>query len=523
MTTSPNIDLDAKVAELTSHLADGPLRPDRPRVEVTNEVLGYDSLVQAMTSPSVPKLYVRSGGLNWITEGDRGEPRIHRLNQDNLLAWFADHVETYRVKEVGKGENKEQVQVPCFPSGRTCAAILGRKEWPLPRLHGVVTAPVVRPDGSLLQTIGFDNETGLFLFPKIRNLGPISPYPTMAEVHEASRLLRYMLNGFPWVDPQADLANYLGLAFTPLLRHYAPGPTPMGMITATTMGSGKSYLAYLFDALYGMGTATLKTDTSDELRKLITTKLTQTGAPVITFDNVDNGAVLKSPVLAQLLTSDYWEDRLLGSTTNVGAPNDRLWLVTGNNIRTGGDMSRRVVWVRLDPDCPAPDQRTFEMGDFRIWLSQHAEEVLRAMLTIVSGWLAAGRPGEADARKSNTFGLWEGVTAALLKWAGFDGFLNDRVKNRRVLDEEESEWYTFLSVWHEIWGDKPVSSKDVLLSPDVAEHVPLTNRHERPVPRQLGQWFAARMGRYYGGEYRLVEREGPKNAGKLWSVTRLNA
>jgi hypothetical protein len=37
----------------------------------------------------------------------------------------------------------------------------------------------------------------------------------------------------------------------------------------------------------------------------------------------------------------------------VGAftfPNDRLWLATGNNLRTGGDMASRAVWVRLNPD-----------------------------------------------------------------------------------------------------------------------------------------------------------------------------
>ncbi|MBD2830727.1 hypothetical protein ID875_32690 [Streptomyces globisporus] len=28
----------------------------------------------------------------------------------------------------------------------------------------------------------------------------------------------------------------------------------MGLVTATTMGSGKSYLTYLFEELYGMGT-----------------------------------------------------------------------------------------------------------------------------------------------------------------------------------------------------------------------------------------------------------------------------
>ncbi|MBD2830726.1 hypothetical protein ID875_32685 [Streptomyces globisporus] len=156
---------------------------------------------------------------------------------------------------------------------------------------------------------------------------------------------------------------------------------------------------------------------------------------MITFDNVDNGGSLKSPILADLLTKEYWEDRVLGSTANVGAPNDRLWLATGNNLRTGGDMARRVLWVRLDPDCPNPDQRdNFAIGDFKIWVREHSTEILQALLVLASGWAQAGAPRRTV--KMGGYSEWTSAVAGLLDWSGIPGFMADRDETAIELDEE---------------------------------------------------------------------------------------
>jgi hypothetical protein len=492
--------------------------PVKPKVDITNEAESFESLLRVMNSPLVPTLYVRSGGLNWVAVDDKGEPRIHRLNSDNLLSWFAEHVRTFVYKPVGRGENQTFEEKRQYPTSRTCNAILGRKAWRLPNLHGVATSPVLRTDGTLLQEPGYDPSTGLYLFPKIRSLGSVPHSPTAAEVTEARKLLLLMLSGFPWVQ-ESDQAQYLALALAPIMRNYIRCPTPMGLITATTMGSGKSYLTFLFEELYGMGTLPWPRDNSDELRKAITTKLTQTGAPVITFDNVDNGGAMKSPILADLLTKDYWEDRVLGSTSNVGAPNDRLWLATGNNLRTGGDMARRVLWVRLDPDCPNPDQRdNFAIGDFKIWVREHSSEVLRALLVLTTGWAQAGAP-RRNVRMGG-YSEWTSAMAGLLDWAGIPGFMANRDETAIELDEESGEWHAFLETWYRIYGSTPKATKEVLLHSDIGEDMPLNIRNEKPAPRQLGQWLNARMGRYYG-PYRLVRHQGPKRAGALWSVSSL--
>jgi hypothetical protein len=51
--------------------------------------------------------------------------------------------------------------------------------------------------------------------------------------------------------------------------------------------------------------------------------------------------------------------------------------------------------VRLDPNCPDPDQRDgFRVGDLRPWLRANASTVVAALVTMVRAWLAASAPTE---------------------------------------------------------------------------------------------------------------------------------
>src|SRR6185437_6375827 len=97
------------------------------------------------------------------------------------------------------------------PSPAALTAALAPKEWPhLRSLLGIVGAPVLRPDGSLLQTPGYDQATGLYLASKVP-LDAVPESPTTAQVQAARKfLLDEFLGDFPWAGP-ADKANYMGL------------------------------------------------------------------------------------------------------------------------------------------------------------------------------------------------------------------------------------------------------------------------------------------------------------------------
>src|SRR5260370_23796596 len=121
-------------------------------------------------------------------------------------------------------------------------------------------------------------------------------------------------------------------------------------------GSGKTILTCGLGMLYGQRVLTWTAD-DQELRKSITSVLADPVGTII-FDNLAEGTVIKSPVLARLITDRTWADRLLGKNTTAAFHNDRVWTATGNGLRLGGDMRTRSVLDGLNPNMPRPEGRT---------------------------------------------------------------------------------------------------------------------------------------------------------------------
>lgn len=482
--------------------------PSRPELDITNEADAIDGVLRLMAEGALPDLYKRSGGPCWVYRDDNDDPVVQQLGSDNLRAYMAEHVTSFTLKRNPLTEQLEEERELLMP--KSCSTILGRKDWPLPVLRGVVTSPVIRPDGSLLDSLGYDRATGLYLEPRVP-LRRLAPQVTRDSLERAKEIvLRQALADFPWVGP-SDRAHYLGALLTPILRPYFHGPTPMIVLTATAAGSGKTLLKDIFRHCYGIAdTAWPENDT--ELRKTITTQLYGTGQPVVVLDNLPNGYVIKSPVLSALLTSEVWGDRVLGATSKVTMPNDRLWIVTGNALRTGGDNGRRVLWVRLDPDCPDPDQRdNFTVGDLRPWLRANASTLVAALVTLVRAWVAAGAP-QVRVRKGD-YSEWASHMAGLLDFLGVEGWMADR-DEARDQDDELLEWAMFLEMWRETYGSEPLTTGALIKG--LPNHVPRKG-DEPPSANQLGIWLKARQGRYFG-THKVVMVVDSHRKQNLWRV-----
>ncbi|MEV8048262.1 bifunctional DNA primase/polymerase [Streptomyces griseoluteus] len=480
----------------------------RPELDITNEADGIDGVLQLMKDGRLPDLYTRSGGPCWVYRDDNDDPIVQQLGTDNLRAYLADHVSSFVLKRNPLTEQLEEERELLMP--KSCSTILGRKTWPLPILRGVVTSPVIRRDGTLLDSLGYDRATGLFLEPRVP-LRRLAPQVTQESLDRAKAIvLDQVLKDFPWVSA-SDRAHYLGALLTPILRPSFDGPTPMFVLTATAAGSGKSLLKDIFRHCYGIAdTAWPENDT--ELRKSITTQLYGTGQPVVVLDNLPNGYVIKSPVLSALLTSEVWGDRVLGATSKVTMPNDRLWIVTGNALRTGGDNGRRVLWVRLDPDCPDPDQRdNFTVGDLRPWLRQNASTLVAALVTLVRAWVAEGAP-QVRVRKGD-YSEWASLMAGLLHFLGVEGWMADR-SEARDQDDELQEWSLFLEMWRETYGAEPLATGALIKG--LPNHVPRKG-DEPPSANQLGIWLKARQGRYFG-THKVVMVVDSHRKQNLWRV-----
>ncbi len=463
----------------------------RPHIEISAEAASIRELRAAIERNELPDLYVTNGEVVHLerVSGDISSPlgladppplpyAPTVLAAPGLASVLARYAFVYRVKTVmiqrgKKGKDGAPDEPPVYedreeevvPSTRVLSAVLSGRYWPGVRpLLGIVGSPVLRPNGSLLQSAGYDAETGLFYAPKV-DIPWVPARPDRSEVAEAHRfILGDFLGGFPW-ETDADRANYIGLLVTNILRPYVRTVTPFGLITATTQASGKTILSEGIGLLFGQRTLPWP-DAEAEMRKAITAALGET-APVLVFDNLREGTAVEAPVLAQLLTAPTWSDRRLGTNTTVTMANDRLWLATGNNLRLGGDMATRTVLVRLDPKMPRPEERTgFTIPDLDQWVKDPANQriVLRHLLVLVMDWMAAGAPRAEHVMRQ--FSPWARAVGGFLVHHRVDGFLGN-VEDVRAMDDEDNEWEVFLTRWVELFSDRKVTSAAVRKTADI--------------------------------------------------------
>ncbi len=348
------------------------------------------------------------------------------------------------------------------PAGPVLSAVLARRSWRgLPVLNGIISTPVLRPDGTLLQRPGYDRDTGFYLASNT-HLAPIPNKPSADQVAAAREfLLNTFLRDFPWRTP-ADKANYMALLATPLIRPYTRALSPFGLVEASMPGSGKTILTGCVGLLVGQ-TVQNWTESEDELRKTITSVLAEPSG-VIVFDNIKEGTALDSATLARLMTERSWSDRKLGTNTAPTYTNDRLWLATGNNLRTGGDMASRTVWVRLDPDCPRPEARSgFTIPNLDSWILEpkNRATVLRHLLVLILDWTNHGAPeASGTIPQMRQFTAWAKHLGGFLEHHGIGHFLAN-AESVRGLDEDNAEWMNFLHTWHDLHGDRRLTALEL--------------------------------------------------------------
>ena len=109
----------------------------------------------------------------------------------------------------------------------------------MPTILGVITAPTLRRNGSIISEPGFDPTTRLYYVPDAHLHVPIPKNPTKQDADDALKLLRDLITGFKFVG-KTDEAVALSGVISPIVRG-ALGMVPLHGITAPTAGSGKSY------------------------------------------------------------------------------------------------------------------------------------------------------------------------------------------------------------------------------------------------------------------------------------------
>lgn len=383
-------------------------------------------------------------------------------------------------------------------------------------LRGVTHTPVLRADSGILDQPGYDTATGYIYRPDV-DVPDVPAAPTASQLAHAVDVVRGIVSDFVWVGPHHE-ANYLGALLTPLVRLVCPGPYKLVAIGAHQRGSGKSLLAKIPRILHG-GTLRTWPTGEEELAKQITSVLTQTTAPICVIDNVRG--IIRSGRLEALLTTRTITDRVLGTTNDTAMVNDRLWVLTGNNVALGGDLDRRTLWAMIDPGLERPEDRSdFRIPDLTGYVTAHRGTILQALLTVLAAWDAAGRPtGEATA---DDYGQWVACLRGILDHAGVPGVFDHPDSREEIGDPEEVEFGEFLATIYAAYGTEKWTVAELAarmrapghfeaaagdpravalfeaVPTGVAARVP-RGYAPRELAKPLGYWIRHREGRWFDG------------------------
>ena len=369
------------------------------------------------------KLYHRGGLLvHVVTETPlpgggvvpNGSARIRPLPVGQLPLRIADACVLLTETETAEGIVLKAVPPPKWLIDGI--ASLGDYSGDVRRLEGIITAPTLRPDGTILQKPGYDPKTGLLYVPNAK-FPAIPQNPTIDDAKRAAAELLNVVADFEFVA-DADRSAWVALVLTYMGRAAISGCVPLFALTATTRGSGKSLLVDAASWIAFGRPAARKpyTTDDDEMRKAITATAME-ALPAVLLDNVDR--TLGGASLDAALTALTWSDRVLGASKTTGdLPMRTVWAATGNNLLYGGDLERRVLPIRLAPSCENPEQRTgFQHPDLLGWIRDNRPTLAVAALTLLRAFFVAGRPGQPGGT-FGSFDEWSALVRGSIVWCG---------------------------------------------------------------------------------------------------------
>jgi hypothetical protein len=322
-------------------------------------------------------------------------------------------------------ETRGWIEVETDPPQDVALALSNMGRWETVRpLAGVLTAPSIRPDGSIIQAAGWDEITG-YLHAPDREYPPIPEQPSQDDARKALAELRNVFappadgfDGFPFAsDGERDvpIANALTLVARPAID----GCVPAYVYDASTPGSGKGLLA---DTVCIIGTGSdmpkgVYTDNQDEFSKHLGS-LVLAGVAVAGLDNIDQRMALCGGVLDAVLTARRPQLRILGKSEAPALDWHAVVIATGNNVQITGDTQRRCIVCRLEPGVERPELRThYRVPDLLAHVRGHRPELVRAALTILRAYCVAGRP-DVGVTPLGSFEAWSRLVVSALVYAG---------------------------------------------------------------------------------------------------------
>lgn len=480
-----------------------------------------------------PNIYQRNKKLVDILDGE-----IREIKPSTLIEKLTNQMTFMGLPsklKVGDDPDKMRIRAK-LPSQHIVNGIFTRGNWGARELVGVTDTPLVRRNGSVLQTPGYDSESR-YVYQPTMEFPQITENPSRDECHQLMNDVLAPISSFPWKtinNKSASLSAYLSMLLTLMLVPAIDGPIPGFLITANIRGTGKTKLASIASVVATGRPADTEAfpDNDEEVRKKITTTL-QSAQRIAVFDNVTRK--ISGDAVDIVLTSRRYKDRKLGSNTDtILLANNTLWCWTGNNIEANGDTVRRLIPIELVSYDLQPEEKRFPFDPVADALA-HRAEIVTALLTMIRGWYHAGCP-----RSDITIGsyeAWSGIVPQILVWLGITNPLDARKTSRAVKDVALVQASALGDIWHKVEGllraDNGITTTQFLraLYPEKGEAifqhvVEIRNQLEgllevagrQDVHKALSYRLRSVRGRVLDADGRSLDSEGMSAGSPRWSV-----
>lgn len=500
----------------------------RPTIEVVGGQLSgaIDAATSALIEADAP-VFQRGGELVRTAGLEAEERRDGVTRQAGSVVilpvsahWLTEQMSTAArwLKINAKGEPYE-----VDPTPKHALHVMARAgEWPFNHLRGIINAPTLRADGTLLHRGGYDAESRLILDTGGVTFPPVPNRPTRDDAIAALAMFSPIFAGFPFVS-DADRSVVLAAMLTGLIRRTLP-TAPLFAFSAPAAGTGKSKLTDAIAIVQtGRKAAFVSQGKSDEEDEKRLATLLRSGDGSIVIDNCERE--LSGDFLCLMLTSELAQARVLGRSERVLLPTTALVMASGNNLAVAGDMCRRTLMCRLDAGVERPDLRQFGFDPVEVVRERRAALVC-AGLTVLRAYVVADRP-MASMDKVGSFESWNVVREAL---AWLDEA--DPVSTREVLFDEDvrrHELSDLLSSWREFLGEEALTVGDVhrrcmeldglAAPPEVFQLLCERSRGGAWNARSVGRWLNRHRDVVVGGL--RLSREGEFRGQARWSVRKV--
>lgn len=422
--------------------------------------------------------------------------------------------------------------IPTDCSQRLAETYLAREgQWRLPVLTGIINAPTLRDDGSILDQPGYDAQTGLLFDPQGERFPLLPREPDRATALRALGFLRDLIDSFPFVTP-ADRSVALSAILTTLIRRSLP-TAPLHGFNAPTAGTGKSMLVDLASIIATSRPAPViaQGKSEEEMEKRLGAALIA-GDVMIAIDNCEEP--LGGELLCQAMTQTSLKVRILGTSMNAEVPSNATMFATGNNLTLAGDMTRRAIRATLDAGVERPELRAFDRDPLAM-VAAHRGDYVAAGLTILRAFHIAGRPSQTVPLGS--FTAWSAWVRDALIWLG-EADPCETMEGMRGADPKLEALTAALEEWRSVIGTDRVTVREII-ERAAAQQTQLFGKAEFVNPEfreallrvageggaingtRLGKWLSQHQNRVVAG-HRIISAGTTGNRAR-WQLDIVNA